>query len=86
MFRCVIQHIQGEHRYYLLKTIVGIWKRHSRHFTYSYLANAAHFASCPIFTQKFMKRTKAPLARAILECFDVERMTERTDKTATTVC
>jgi len=37
------------------------------------------------FTQKFLKRTKAPLARAILECFDVERMTACTDKTATTV-
>jgi len=85
MFQCVIQYIHGERRYYLLKTMVGIWKRHSRHFTYPYLANAAHFASCPTFTQKFIKRTKAPLARAILECFDVERTTERTDKTATTV-
>ena len=26
MFRCVIQHVQGEHRYYLLKTMVEIWK------------------------------------------------------------
>jgi hypothetical protein len=56
-----------------------------RDTTYSYIANAGHFASCPTFTHKFIKRTKAPLARDILECFDVERMTERTDKTATTV-